>query len=150
MDENNNQSGTSENSLSKFQDHLIDGEKVEEVYRYSRKSFLLWYIIAGFFILSIIVPVIVIIVVEIKVRTTYFFVTNRRVCKLFDFISRNFVDTNYSDIKNVYYKQGILERILGIGRVYLSTAGTGGFEVKIGPISKYMDLYQLITSKRLG
>ncbi len=129
--------------------HLVDGEKIEKIYKHPRRIFWVRYLIAIVLCWTIIIPLIIVIVIEVQVRCTHFAVTNKRVSRLFSFVSRDFVDTNYSDIKNVYYKQNVAERMLGVARIYLSTAGTEGLEMKIGPVSEYIELHKSINSKRL-
>lgn len=125
--------------------NLVEEEVVENIYKYPRRAFLLHYLIG---ILFLFILPIVIIYVEIKVRRTYFVSTDQRFIRIFDFISRDFVDTRYQDIVNTYSYQGLLGRILGIGSIFLSTSGTDRVEVKVGPLVEYTDCLNHINSKR--
>ena len=151
--------------------HLIDGEEVIGVYKHPRRIFLAAYLsapfffiiglsllftipsaVSGFFVLLgeilLLWSLVLVISAEIRLRCNHFIITNKKVMRVFNFISRNYVDLRFEDIRNIYYKQSIINRIFNVGTVYMSTAGTGGLELKIGPIVKYIEFFNEVDFRR--
>lgn len=136
--------------MNKFiQNQLSEKENIIITSKPSRLGYLSHYFIAILmvitalsipFALSIIIFLIIIGIVEIKVRFVSYVFTNNRVIVYKNFLSRNFIDTNYSNIKNTYIKQGIIDLIIGIGNVSISTAGTGGIEQHIKNVKDYENI----------
>ena len=154
-------------TIPKFiENHLAEEETIEKIYYYPRRNFLFTYIWAIIFIFIgfnlsslasflsfvgkfvLILGFLELIFIEIQLRGTYFVITNKKVMRIFSFVTRNFVDLKFKDIKNVYCNQTVFDRLFNIGTISLSTAGTDGVEIKIGPILEYSKFYNLLDTKR--
>ena len=151
--------------------HLIDGEEVVMVQKYPRRAFIGRYILSFFLCvwalflfaldselpikifsfygkLTLVFVLLILVGAEIKLRCTFFVITTKKVIRIFSFISRSYVDLRFEDIRNMYYHQGIINRIFNVGSVFLSTAGTNIAEVHIGPVVKYIEFFNAIDQRR--
>ena len=158
---------TSSNFINK---HLIEGEEVLMVQKYPRRVFIARYILAFFLFvggvnllalppdagqifsfwgkIDLLLVLFILVIVEIKLRCTFFVITTKKVMRVFNFISRSYVDLRFEDIRNMYYRQSILNRIFNVGSVFLSTAGTNIAEMHIGPIVKYVEFSNEVDYRR--
>ena len=63
-------------------------------------------------------------------------------------ISRKIQEVGVRDIRNINLKQGIVERLLGLGTVDIASAGTGGIEVSFLGIKDPMRARDLIRREK--
>jgi len=71
-------------------------------------------------------------------------ITNKRVTLQYGILNRKNSKVDILDIRNVTSSQSVVELILGIGKVGISSAGTGGVEITFKGIDKPRSLEQLI------
>ncbi len=62
-------------------------------------------------------------------RAHKYLITNKGVIYEFSFISKNRSSALYDRIQYMYFKQGIIERIFGVGELHISTSGTKSIEI---------------------
>ncbi len=74
--------------------------------------------------------------------------TNKRVISKAGIISRQVHEVVIRDIRVINVKQGILERIFGLGTVEVGSAGTAGIEVKFVGISNPVGVRDMIRRQK--
>ena len=81
-------------------------------------------------------------------NTKLYTLTNKRVMSKAGIISRQIHEVGVKDIRNINVKQGILERLFGLGTVEIASAGTAGIEVKFIGIRDPMRARDLIRREK--
>lgn len=111
-------------------------EKIIKILNPSRWYYFWYYflgivltIIGIFFPLVLPIGLITIIVTELIRRAYKFYITNQRLIYEFDFLSREIYSTTYKKIQDIYFTQGLIERLAKIGTIYINTAGTHSMEI---------------------
>ena len=74
--------------------------------------------------------------------------TNKRAISKTGIISRQVREVWIKDIRNINVKQGIIERLFGLGTVEIASAGTAGIEVKFAGIRDPMQARDLIRQEK--
>ena len=67
-------------------------------------------------------------------NTKTFTLTNKRVATRAGIISRHTHEVSIRDVRNLNVKQGIIERLFGLGTIEIGSAGTAGIEIKFAGI----------------
>jgi uncharacterized membrane protein YdbT with pleckstrin-like domain len=67
--------------------------------------------------------------VALKILGAHYSITDTVAVQREGIISRNTSEVEVRDIRNIQVKQGVLERLFGLGSVLISTAGQGGIEI---------------------
>ncbi len=96
----------------------------------------------GMFILG--VGWVFIVIPMLIVRTTEYVVTTDRASVASGIFSRHKSEIRLSDVRNVQVSQRLIERMLGVGTVGISTAGQSGFEVVFSGIARPDDVANLV------
>jgi uncharacterized membrane protein YdbT with pleckstrin-like domain len=84
-------------------------------------------------VMFFIIAVVGALVVEIRIRANKYFITNKRFIREFTFLSRHTEAASMDLVTDINCDQGILQRAVNCGNVYILTAGTptgfrrGGF-----------------------
>ena len=81
-------------------------------------------------------------------NTKVFTLTNKRVMSKAGIISRQVHEVGIRDVRNLNVKQGILERLFGLGTVEVGSAGTAGIEVKFAGVSGPIRVRDLIRRQK--
>jgi membrane protein YdbS with pleckstrin-like domain len=81
-------------------------------------------------------------------NTKLYTLTNKRVTAKAGIISRQVNEVGIKDIRSINVKQGIFERLFGVGTVEIASAGTAGVEVKFAGISNPMRIRDLIRREK--
>ena len=81
-------------------------------------------------------------------NTKLYTLTNKRVMAKAGIISRQVNEVGIRDIRSINVKQGILERLFGLGSVEIASAGTAGVEVKFTGVSNPMRVRDLIRREK--
>lgn len=74
-------------------------------------------------------------------------VTSTRVSVKSGILGRNIDEINIADIRSMQTRQGVFDRLLRCGDVYIATAGTSGSEIKIKNI-KHPNLFKDAIAKQ--
>ncbi len=130
-------------------EELHKGEKVEKVFSPHPMAYLGHYIFGGFLCLFTIfllaIPGITYIwIIEGIRRGNKYYITNKRVIHQFKFISRKTSSTIYNKLQDIHFTQGIIERIFGIGKIHLNTAGTNVVEIVFKGIKNPVGVKRII------
>lgn len=67
-------------------------------------------------------------------NTKTFTLTNKRVATRAGIISRHTHEVSIRDVRNLNVKQGIIERLFGLGTIEIGSAGTAGIEIKFAGV----------------
>ena len=81
-------------------------------------------------------------------NTKLYTLTNKRVTAKAGIISRQVNEVGIRDIKSINVKQGIFERLFGLGTVEIASAGTAGIEVTFAGVSNPMRVRDLIRREK--
>ena len=85
----------------------------------------------------------------IKVKAVKLKVTDKRILLKRGILSKNTNEINIKDIRNIQTNQTFFQRIFGVGTISISSAGTGGIEIKVSGIKKPNKLREMIREKGL-
>jgi len=116
----------------------------------SHYYYLFAYTLGGILILAYGLGLIIIFIAFLSKNSTVFTLTNRRVKSKFGIISRTTREVSIKDIRVINLKQGIFERIFGLGTVEVGSAGTAGIEVYFKGIPdapKVIDMIQKLKDR---
>lgn len=81
-------------------------------------------------------------------KAKLYMLTNKCVMSKAGIISRQIHEVGTKDIRNINVKQGILERLFGLGTVEIASAGTAGIEVEFKGIRDPMRIRDLIRQEK--
>ncbi len=76
-------------------------------------------------------------------------VTNKRVMSRKGIIARSTHEVTMNDIRSIYLKQGIIERIFGLGTVQIGSAGTAAIEVQFSGITRAPKVKDIIARYKI-
>ena len=113
--------------------------------------FFLYGDFAGWFgwLFGVVFPVLMVVggvlTVEVRIRANKYFITNKRFLREFTFLSRHTEAVSMDLVTDINCNQGILQRAVNCGNVYILTAGTAaGFKRGGFPGFKFEALYNPI------
>lgn len=120
--------------MTEISEELHKGEKIEKEFSPHPLAYLGHYIFGGFLglftIMLLAIPgIIYILIIEGIRRGNKYYITDKRVIHQFTFLSRKTSSVMYDKLQDVHFTQGLIERIFGIGKVHLNTAGTHLVEI---------------------
>ena len=101
----------------------------EEIFKISRKNYIGGYILGGLFCWTIIVPIVVILYIEIKVRTTEYIIDSKSLTYKYKFLSVQEKKISKKDITDVSMTQDLFQRYFNVGNVHVNTAGSNAMEM---------------------
>ena len=119
-------------------------EKTLWIGKPSHFNYLFAYIIGVICILFFGLGLLIILIAIIRRNSTTFTITNKRVKAKKGIISRSIHEVFIKEIKSVYIKQGILERLFGIGTIDIGSAGTADIEVSFNGIPDVIKIKEKI------
>ena len=82
-----------------------------------------------------------------KLSAKYTVTTERCICE-YGLISKSRMEIYLEDIRGVALKQGIMQRLLGVGDVYIGSSATSGMEVVFKGVSSPSFVVQQINNYR--
>lgn len=103
------------------------------------------YILGTPLLLFFFVGLIPIIYAILDQRTKRFTITNRKITSTEGIIARNVHEVTIKDIRNINFKQNIIERLVGLGSIEVGTAGTAGIEVRFIGIPESQKVKDMIS-----
>lgn len=113
-------------------EELHNGEKIEKMFGVHPIAYLGLYIVGAILCLTIFFAIIgipLIVISEFYRRGNTYYLTNKRVIHQFTFLSRQTSSALYGKIQDIHFTQNLIERIFGIGKVHINTAGTIVIEI---------------------
>lgn len=106
----------------------------------------------GFLLSLLLIPVgvgiIILVVWYIRTRTIKLVLTDWRVEVTRGLLSKHTNEVRYRDIRNFQVRQSFFNRLFGVGRVQISSAGQDDIEVDVGGVPSPYDLKDLIDAQR--
>lgn len=135
-------------------EELHKGEKIEKQFSPHPLAYFGHYVFGGILTLATIfllgIPgIIYIVIVELIRRGNKYYITNERIIHEFTFLTRKISSALYNKIQDLYFTQGILGRIFGIGTIHINTAGTHLIEIKFKGIPNPMAVKRSIEHKMM-
>ena len=133
--------------MSGISEEMHDGEKIEKEFGIHPLQYFWLYLIGAIFILTIqgaFIGIPLIIIVELMRRGNKYYITDKRVIHQFTFISRKTSAALYDKIQDIHFTQGCLERIFGIGKVHINTAGTHLVEIVFAGVQNPVNIKRMI------
>lgn len=130
-------------------EELHTGEKIEKQFSPHPFAYLGHYIFGGllclFTIMLLAIPgILYILIIEGIRRGNKYYITNKRVIHQFTFLSRKTSGVIYNKIQDIHFTQNIIERIFGIGKVHINTAGTHLVEIVFKGIHNPVNVKRMI------
>lgn len=86
----------------------------------------------------------------VKSRARRYIVTSQRVIAVHGIFSRNRVEIELADIRQMSLKQSFGQRLLGVGDIEIESAGGGEVEIRIASIARPADVLECIRQARLA
>ena len=83
---------------------------------------ILWELYWGLVVFLGWIGVVIILLTELSRRGTTYYVTNKRVIYEFTLLVRKITSTVYGRIQDLHTTQGIIDRIVGTGKIWINTA----------------------------
>jgi uncharacterized membrane protein YdbT with pleckstrin-like domain len=135
--------------MSGISEELHQREKIEKEFSPHPLAYLGHYIFGGLLCLLTItliaIPgILYILIIEGIRRGNKYYITNKRVIHQFTFLSRKTSSAMYDKLQDVHFTQGLIERIFGIGKVHLNTAGTHLVEIVFKGIQNPVNVKRMI------
>ena len=113
-----------------------------------------WLYYLGHFIFGVLLlplfglGLLIILIALLDRNTRIYTVTNKRVMSKAGIISRHMHEVGIRDIRAINVRQGIIERLFGIGAVEVGSAGTAGIEVKFVGITDPIKVRDMIRRQK--
>jgi membrane protein YdbS with pleckstrin-like domain/DNA-directed RNA polymerase subunit RPC12/RpoP len=112
----------------------------------------LYYLLHFIFGIALIFPfglgLVFIIYAVLDRNTKVFVLTNKRVTAKTGIIARNVHEVGIRDIRSINVKQGIIERLFGLGAVEIASAGTAGVEVRFSGIKNPITIRDMVRRQK--
>tara|TARA_Y100000310_G_scaffold30045_1_gene28579 strand:+ start:2912 stop:3331 length:420 start_codon:yes stop_codon:yes gene_type:complete len=128
-------------------EELQKGEKIQKELGIHPLEYLGTYILGGILILTVfgaIIGIPLIIIAEFVRRGNKYYITDKRIIHQFTFLSRKTSSALYGKIQDIHFTQGLIERIFGIGKVHINTAGTHLVEIVFKGVQNPVNVKRLI------
>ncbi len=104
--------------------------------------------ILGIVLIAVGVGLLILLVWWLKVIGTKLTVTNERITLRKGILSQHTNEVYHTDVRNVQISQGILQRMLGVGAIGISSAGQAGVEIKVVGILNPEKIKEIIDRHR--
>lgn len=92
--------------------------------------------------------IIILIIWYIKVKAVRLTVTNQRIEVKRGILRKNTTEIHMSDVRNIRTNQSFFQRIFGVGKIIISSAATGGVEIKVKGIKSPERVKKMIRENR--
>ena len=138
--------------MTDINEELHKGEKLQKELGISPLAYLGIYILGTILILTIwgaIIGIPLIILAEFVRRGTKYYITDKRVIHQFTFLSRKTHSALYYKIQDIHFTQGIIERLFGLGKVHINTAGTHLIEIVFKGVQDPITVKRLIENNMM-
>ncbi|MFA6301185.1 MAG: PH domain-containing protein [Candidatus Paceibacterota bacterium] len=128
------------------QDQTIKKLHPDPMYFLNLYFFGILFIIAGFFFFwyLFVVGFLIIFLAEVARRAETFYILNSGVARGYKLFSTSREFAEYEKIQDIKVKQSFVDNLLGIGSVYMNTAGSGGTEVNFHGIKNPYEIESLV------
>lgn len=106
-----------------------------------------WVGFTGHYILGFIFFIFPVFIVDWYRRSHNYFITNDRVFFEKCFISNNSTSIKFSNVSDVRFEQRLVERIFGVGDIYINTAGSSSVEMVIRDVKNPSKIKNMIEER---
>ncbi len=118
--------------MSGISEELHTGEKIIKDFGIHPFEYLGAYIIGLILTMTVFLAVFgipILVITECIRRAHKYYLTDQRVIHRFTFFSKRTSSVLYDKIQDIHLTQGILDRMVGLGKIHLNTAGTNVVEI---------------------
>ena len=129
--------------MSKISQELHAGEKISKEFSMHPLDSFSTYVIGGILIL-IVIGIPLIIVSELMRRGHKYYLTNERIIHQYVFLSKKTSTVFYDKVQDVRLTQGLIERIFGLGKIHVNTAGTHTTEIVFKGVKNPAEIKRII------
>ena len=106
----------------------------------------------GFLLCLLLVPVVVGIVILViwwlQTRRTTLTLTGRRTTLRRGLVSVAITEVWHEHVRNVQIRQGVMQRLMGVGSIAIASAGKGTFEIELDGIPRVYEIKGIIDRNR--
>lgn len=88
------------------------------------------------------------VVIYVRRRSLAVYFYNDKIMVEKGFLAKQYIECYYADIKMIDVQQRVPERILGLGRVNIATAGTDGYEIQLWGMIRPLEIKKFVLAKR--
>ena len=90
----------------------------------------------------------ILIIWYIRVKAVRLKITNKRIEVKRGILRKNTTEIHMSDVRNIRTNQSFFQRIFGVGKIIISSAATGGVEIKVKGIKGPEKVKKMIRENR--
>lgn len=131
-----------------FAEELHKGEKLIKSLKPSRWAYLIWYLLGILSLLSFI-GIIILILTELIRNANNYYITNKRIIHEYTFLSRKISSIPNRKIQDLHMTQNIIDRLFGIGTIYVNSAGSSNIEIRLKGLKNPEKVKKLIDKRIL-
>lgn len=131
-----------------FAEELHKGEKLIKSLKPSRWAYLIWYLLGILSLLSFI-GIIILILTELIRNANNYYITNKRIIHEYTFLSRKISSIPNRKIQDLHMTQNIIDRLFGIGTIYVNSAGSSSIEIRLKGLKNPEKVKKLIDKRIL-
>lgn len=127
---------------------LHKGEKIIKSLKPSRWAYLIWYLLGVFSLVSFF-GIIILIMTELVRNANNYYITNKRIVHVYTFLSKKISSIPNGKIQDLHMRQNIIDRLFGIGTIYINSAGSGNIEMRLRGLKNPEQVKKLIGKRIL-
>ena len=134
-------------------EELHKGEKIEKELGIHPLEYLGFYVLGIVLALTVVGAIIgipIIIITELIRRGNKYYITDKRIIHQFTFLSRKTSSAFYDKIQDIHFTQGVSERIFGIGKIHINTAGTHLIEIVFKGVQNPISVKRMIENNMIN
>ena len=106
------------------------------------------FVIAILLIAAFGIGLIVLLVWWLNCLGTHLTVTNKRIKLRQGILSKNTNEVWHTDVRNIQLRQGIMQRVFGVGRIMISSAGQSDVEIDVDGLPDPEKIQEIIDAHR--
>lgn len=107
-----------------------------------------WGIVLGIITLPIVIGLFILIGILVAILCTHYKVTTCRIVIQTGFLSKSHKEIWIRDMRAASLRQGLWQRIVGVGDISIGTAATAGTEIRMSGVKRPKEAVELINSLR--
>ena len=127
----------------------ISEEEEIDVFHPSAMNYL-WGIVLGIITLPVVIGIFILLYIYIDIHYTKYELTSHRIIIRRGLIAKFQNEIWIKDMRAVNLNQGIWQRIIGVGNIYIGTAATAGTEICINGIGNPQKIVDQINALRIS
>lgn len=134
-------------------EELHKGEKIKKelgIHPLEYSGFYVLGIVLALTVVGAIIGIPIIIITELIRRGNKYYITDKRIIHQFTFLSRKTSSAFYDKIQDIHFTQGVSERIFGIGKIHINTAGTHLIEIVFKGVQNPISVKRMIENNMIN